>query len=279
MKNRILRFVALACAAPLAFAAPALLAQAPKPVRTRAGLVQGTVQDDITVYKGIPFGAPPVGDLRWRPPQPAAPWKGVKETNTFAPACMQTPIVMPALGLELIPVSEDCLYLNVWTPAKSPKDKLAVMVWIYGGGFTIGGTSLSQYDGMNLAKKGVVYVSIAYRLGLFGFFAHPELTAEQGGTRATMACSIRSPASSGYNAISRDSAAILIASPFSANPRAEFPSACWPPRRWPRASSKARSRRAEATSLPLAAAAKAAKTWSRLPPPSKAAPLCFQSSM
>ncbi|MGO9588928.1 MAG: carboxylesterase/lipase family protein [Candidatus Acidiferrales bacterium] len=183
MKNRIpgLATFALACAATVAFAAPALLAQAPKPVRTQAGLVQGTMQDGITVYKGIPFGAPPVGDLRWQAPQPPAPWKGVKETNKFAPACMQTPIVMPALGLESVPVSEDCLYLNVWTPAKSPKDKLAVMVWIYGGGFTIGGTSLSQYDGMNLAKKGVVYVSIAYRLGLFGFFADPELSAEQGG--------------------------------------------------------------------------------------------------
>lgn len=176
MKNRILRVAAsaFACAATLAFAAPALLAQAPKPVRTQAGLVQGSVQDGITVYKGIPFGAPPVGDLRWQAPQPPAPWKGVKETNKFAPACMQTPIVMPALGIESVPVSEDCLYLNVWTPAKSAKDKLAVMVWIYGGGFTGGGTSLSQYDGMNLAKKGVVYVSIAYRLSIFGFFADPN---------------------------------------------------------------------------------------------------------
>jgi para-nitrobenzyl esterase len=94
---------------------------------------------------------------------------------------MQTPVVMPALGMESYPVGEDCLYLNVWTPAKSPKGKLAVMVWIYGGGFTIGATSLSLYDGANLAKKGVVVVSVAYRVGPFGFFAHPELTAEQGG--------------------------------------------------------------------------------------------------
>ena len=180
MKIQILRFAAFACTAAFAFVSTAR-AQAPKPVRTQAGLVQGTTQDGITVYKGIPFGAPPVGDLRWRPPQPPAPWKGVKETDKFAPACMQNPIVMPALGIESVPVSEDCLYLNVWTPAKSPRDKLAVMVWIYGGGFTGGGTSLSQYDTMSFAKKGVVYVSIAYRLGVFGFLADPELTTEQGG--------------------------------------------------------------------------------------------------
>ncbi|HEY2124194.1 MAG TPA: carboxylesterase/lipase family protein [Chthoniobacterales bacterium] len=158
-----------------------LAAQTPKPVRTQAGLVQGTMQGDVTVYKGIPFAAPPVGDLRWRAPQPPAAWKGVHAADKFAPACMQTPIVMPALGLDALTVSEDCLYLNVWTPAKSPKDHLAVMVWIYGGGFSIGGTSLKQYDGEYLAKKGVVLVSIAYRLGPFGFLATPELSAENHG--------------------------------------------------------------------------------------------------
>ena len=115
-------------------------AQTPKPVRTQAGLVQGKTEGDLTVYKGIPFAAPPVGDLRWRAPQPPAAWKGVHAADKFAPACMQTPVVMPALGLDALPVSEDCLYLNVWTPAKSPRDHLAVMVWIYGGGFSIGGT-------------------------------------------------------------------------------------------------------------------------------------------
>ena len=161
--------------------ASTVAAQTPKPVRTQAGLVQGTTEGDLTVYKGIPFAAPPVGDLRWRAPQPAAAWKGVHAADKFAPACMQTPIVMPALGLDALPVSEDCLYLNVWTPAKSPKDHLAVMVWIYGGGFSIGGTSLRQYDGENLAKKGVVFVSIAYRLGPFGFLASPDLSAESHG--------------------------------------------------------------------------------------------------
>lgn len=94
---------------------------------------------------------------------------------------MQIPLSLPALGIDAVPVSEDCLYLNVWTPAKSPKEKLAVMVWIYGGGFTTGATSLSLYDGANLARKGVVVVSVAYRVGPFGFLAHRELTAEQGG--------------------------------------------------------------------------------------------------
>lgn len=180
MKMTFLVRAALACAAACTLVS-VTSAQAPKPVRTEAGLAQGTADSGVTIYKGIPFAAPPVGDLRWRAPQPPAPWKGVKETTKFAPGCMQTPIVMPELGIEAVPVSEDCLYVNVWTPAKSPKDRLPVMVWIYGGGFTGGATSMAQYDGINLAKKGVVYVSIAYRLGLFGFLAHPELSAEQGG--------------------------------------------------------------------------------------------------
>jgi para-nitrobenzyl esterase len=158
-----------------------LQAETPAPVRTQAGMVQGTVADGITTYKGIPFAAPPVGDLRWRAPQSPAAWTGVRNADQFAPGCMQIPIVLPAFGMGSFPVSEDCLYLNVWTPAKAPTDRLAVMVWIYGGGFTTGATSLSLYDGTNLAKKGVVVVSIAYRVGPFGFFAHPELTAEQGG--------------------------------------------------------------------------------------------------
>ena len=141
MKTRMHAFVAVVLASALAFAS-SLSAQKPKPVRTDAGPVQGTVENGITIYKGIPFAAPPLGDLRWRAPKPAAPWKDVLHADKFAPACMQVPIVMPALGLDPVTVNEDCLYLNVWTPAKTPKDKLAVMVWIYGGGFTIGGTSL-----------------------------------------------------------------------------------------------------------------------------------------
>ncbi len=158
-----------------------LMAQTPKPARTQAGLVQGTEEDGIAVYKGIPFAAPPVGDLRWGAPQPAAAWSGVRDAGKFAPACMQVPVVSTELGMESVATNEDCLYLNVWTPAKSSNEKLAVMVWIYGGGFTIGGTSMSLYDGMNFAKKGVILVSVSYRLGAFGFMAHPELSVEQGG--------------------------------------------------------------------------------------------------
>lgn len=180
MKTELLRLAALACAASIALSATAR-AQAPKPVRTHDGLVQGTAEDGVVAYKGIPFAAPPVGDLRWHAPEPPAPWKGVKATDKFAPACMQVPAVLPVFGINPVPLSEDCLYLNVWTPAKSPKDKLAVMVWIYGGGFTSGTTRYPLYDGVNLAKKGVVVVSVAYRVGVMGFFADPELTAEQHG--------------------------------------------------------------------------------------------------
>lgn len=161
--------------------AQALVAQAPGPVHTQNGLVQGTAKDGVTVYLGIPFAAPPVGDLRWQAPHPGPIWKGVREADKFAPGCAQIPIVNRALGLDPIPVSEDCLYLNIWTPAKSASDRLPVMVWIYGGGFIGGGTAIGQYNGTNLAKKGVILVSVGYRLGPFGFLAHPELTAEQHG--------------------------------------------------------------------------------------------------
>jgi len=180
MTFRIPALASVLLATLLAFVSP-LSAQQPKPVRTDAGPVQGTVDDGLTIYKGIPFAAPPVGDLRWRPPQPHAPWKEVRKADQFAPACMQVPIVLPAFGLVSVTVNEDCLYLNVWTPAKSANEKLPVMVWIYGGGFTIGATSLPQYDGANFARKGVILVSVAYRLGQFGFLASPELSKEQGG--------------------------------------------------------------------------------------------------
>lgn len=154
-----------------ALASGAALAQEPKPVKTVNGLVQGASEDGLTVYKGIPFAAPPVGDLRWRAPEPAANWDGVKQTKKFAP----TPIQGSRNGPNM---SEDCLYLNVWTPARSPDEKLPVLVWIYGGGFAAGATSEPVYSGEKLAKKGVVYVSIAYRVGDLGFFSHPELSAE-----------------------------------------------------------------------------------------------------
>jgi para-nitrobenzyl esterase len=175
---KIFKLVALVAASAVA---STLAAQAPKPVRTQSGLVQGTSENGVAVYLGVPFAAPPSGDLRWRAPQPVAAWTGVRNADSFAPACMQNPVVNRTLGLDPVSTSEDCLYLNVWTPVKSPRDHLAVMVWIYGGGFSIGATSMASYNGANLARKGVVVVSVAYRVGAFGFLAHPQLTAEQGG--------------------------------------------------------------------------------------------------
>ncbi len=139
----------------------------PAPVRTEDGLVQATSQDGLTIYRGIPFAAPPVGDLRWRAPLPAAKWEGVRQATQFGPEPVQG-----GNG------SEDCLYLNVWTPAQSTNDHIPVLVWIYGGGFSAGSTSDPNYSGEQLAKKGVVFVSIAYRVGPLGFLAHPELSAE-----------------------------------------------------------------------------------------------------
>jgi para-nitrobenzyl esterase len=158
--------VGLAC-----LAVPSGLAQQPDPVKTETGLVQGAVEDGLTVYRGIPFAAPPVGALRWRAPQPAAQWEGVMQTTNFAPGPIQGG--NPPSGK-----SEDCLYLNVWTAAKSPNDRIPVLVWIYGGGFGGGATSERNYSGEKLAKKGMVLVSIAYRVGQLGFLAHPELSAE-----------------------------------------------------------------------------------------------------
>ena len=124
------------------------------PVATEGGMVEGTVENGVTVYKGIPFAAPPVGDLRWKAPQPVRPWSGVKRTTAFAPACMQNGAANPRIGAPAIEVSEDCLYLNIWTPANSAQDKLPVLVWIYGGGFTGGATSFATYNGANLAEEG-----------------------------------------------------------------------------------------------------------------------------
>jgi len=152
------------------------IAQAPEPVRVEGGPVQGAFEDGLTVYKGIPFAAPPVGDLRWRAPQPVEKWDGVKETVQFAPACIQGMMMGPG-GNGPAP-NEDCLYLNIWTPAKSPRDRVPVFVWIYGGGFAGGSTSIPTFNGEKLARKGVVLVSIAYRVGQMGFFVHPELSAE-----------------------------------------------------------------------------------------------------
>jgi para-nitrobenzyl esterase len=144
--------------------------------KVTGGEVQGVVAEGISIFKGIPFAAPPVGDLRWKAPAPVQAWTGVKKADAFGLACMQT---AGAQG-NTAPVGEDCLYLNVWTPAKKPTEKIPVIVWIYGGGFSGGSTSVPMYDGMSFAKKGVVLVSVAYRVGPFGFLAHPELSRESG---------------------------------------------------------------------------------------------------
>jgi para-nitrobenzyl esterase len=150
-----------------------LEAEALAPVKLDGGLVQGVAQDGLTVYTGLPFASPPVGDLRWRPPQPVAKWEGIRTAEKFAPGCIQQMGGPPPSGM-----SEDCLYLNVWTPARSPKDHLPVLVWIYGGGFNAGATSIPVHSGDKLARRGVVLVTIAYRVGTLGFFAHPDLSAE-----------------------------------------------------------------------------------------------------
>ncbi len=171
-----LRFSALAIAASLSIAAAPVLAGEPTgPVATQSGAVSGRVEDGIASWKGIPFAAPPVGALRWRAPQPVKPWKGLRETTSYASDCMQKPFDGDAAPLGT-PPAEDCLYANVWKPAKA-QGKLPVMVWIYGGGFINGGASPPTYSGAELAKKGILVFSFNYRIGRFGFFAHPALAA------------------------------------------------------------------------------------------------------
>ena len=150
-------------------------AQIPKTM-TQSGAISGVSENGLAVYKGVPFASPPIGDLRWRPPTQAAPWIGVRKADSFAPACMQEGVSMP--GEAPPKVSEDCLYLNIWTPAKSAQEHLPVTVWIYGGGYTNGSASMPLYWGDQLAHKGVIVVTIAYRVGPLGFLAHPELTRE-----------------------------------------------------------------------------------------------------
>jgi para-nitrobenzyl esterase len=157
-----------------------------EPLRIETGLVRGLIvgpADDVQLYRGIPYAAPPVGDLRWRPPQPARDWQGVRECYAFGAAAPQKPVpllgMFPGMALGAA-TSEDCLYLNVWAPTRRSDQPLPVMVWIHGGGYTFGAASQALYDGTNLARRGVVVVAMNYRLGPFGFLAHPQLSAESG---------------------------------------------------------------------------------------------------
>jgi para-nitrobenzyl esterase len=160
--------------------APAMSSAAvPDLVKLDTGRVKGVVTDGIGAFKGIPFAAPPVGALRWKAPQSAPHWKGVREAVGFGPRCMQGNIYDDMIFRDKGP-SEDCLYLNVWTPAASATARLPVMVWIYGGGFAAGAASEPRQDGENLARKGVVVVTMNYRLNVFGFFSHAELAKESG---------------------------------------------------------------------------------------------------
>jgi para-nitrobenzyl esterase len=163
--------------------APLLISTDKPTANTNAGKVAGFKEGNINVFKGIPFAAPPVGDLRWKAPQPVKPWSGVKDCIQFAASPVQgEPIPFMCWSEEFLipkkPIDEDCLYLNVW--AKNTAAKKPVLVYIYGGGFRSGGAGCAIYDGKEMAEKDVVFVSINYRVGVFGFLAHPELTKESG---------------------------------------------------------------------------------------------------
>ncbi len=146
-------------------------------VKTSNGILEGIDESGIRTFKGVPFAEPPVGNLRWREPQPLKNWLGVRIANKFGPRAMQPPIfgdmVFRSDGM-----SEDCLYLNVWTPAKTDNELLPVLVYFYGGGYVAGDGSEYRYDGESTARKGIVVVTVNYRLGVFGFLTHPELTKE-----------------------------------------------------------------------------------------------------
>jgi len=167
--SRVAKFAVLFL---LALFAPTSVLAAP--VITETGAVEGIRDGPLIVFKGIPFAEPPIGALRWREPQPPAPWRGVRKAAAFAPACMQTGVSMP--GEAPPTVSEDCLYLNIWAPADARG--LPVIMWIYGGGFFNGSASMPLYWGDRLARRGAIIVTIGHRVGPFGFLAHPELTAE-----------------------------------------------------------------------------------------------------
>lgn len=145
-------------------------------VHIESGALAGLYANGISIYKGVPYAKPPLGDLRWREPQGVDSWRGVRKATAFAPACLQTGVSMP--GETPPTTNEDCLYLNVWTPARRAGERLPVIVWIHGGGYSNGSASMPLYWGDKLSKRGVVVVTIAYRLGPLGWLAHPDLTRE-----------------------------------------------------------------------------------------------------
>jgi para-nitrobenzyl esterase len=172
--------VALCSAAVALCSAAALPAFGADRVKTANGIVESTTppSQGVRSFKGIPFAQPPIGELRWREPQPVKNWTGVRNADKFGPSCMQRLSPGADYWLRGDGMSEDCLYLNVWTPAKSGREKLPVLVYIFGGGFQNGDGSEPRYDGERMARKGIVAVSLNYRTNIFGFFVHPELTKE-----------------------------------------------------------------------------------------------------
>lgn len=154
-------------------------------VKTKYGIIQGVVENGYTIFKGIPYAKPPIGELRFKPPQEPESWNGVYYADTFPPACMQTPPPEDDFYYKEfntpINFSEDSLYLNVWTPAKSTADMLPVAVWLYGGALLSGYCAEKEFDGTEYAKRGVILVTVNYRLGLFGFMCHPWLAKENNG--------------------------------------------------------------------------------------------------
>jgi para-nitrobenzyl esterase len=175
MRNRSRLAIFIAATALAADAGTAAVRATPI-VSTESGALVGRSDDGLSVYKGIPFAAPPIGDLRWRPPAAHARWSGTRIADRFAPACMQKGVSMP--GETPPAISEDCLYLNIWAPSARSRQAFPVIVWIHGGGYRNGSAAMPLYWGDRLARHGVIVVTIAYRLGPLGFLALPELTRE-----------------------------------------------------------------------------------------------------
>ena len=182
MNRRLLGSLA-ALAMTLGVGAAALSQSSPPLVKIDSGQLQGVVADAVVSFKGIPFAAPPVGELRWRPPQPVAEWTSVRQASEFGADCMQGRFGPPPTAAAGAPAprvpSEECLYLNVWRPADQAARNLPVMVWIYGGGFTGGSSASANTSGAGFARQGVVLVAMNYRVGRFGFFAFPALSTER----------------------------------------------------------------------------------------------------
>ncbi len=146
-------------------------------VKTANGILEGIQLSGISIFKGVPYAEPPIGDLRWKEPKPVKSWEGIRKADHFAPRAMQLP-VFSDMKFRSDGVSEDCLFLNIWTPAKTGKEELPVLVYFYGGGFIAGDGSEFRYDGESMARRGIVSVTVNYRLGVFGFMAHPDLSKE-----------------------------------------------------------------------------------------------------